>query len=244
MPETEPFYRSYDRMTPGEVAEITPTGTEILGDTVMAVDARYVDHRGVSRTVRSYTDGVTPSIGETVAVLFDRDDPDDVVIAGMRSGPAPWFVSFFLLPFLGSGLWFALGRLGMARRQIRLLERGRLATGTRVAHDQDGVELNDRRETIITYEFTTGDGHIQRCDAHTTRPDELLAGTTAPLLYDPGWPDHATLLRHLPARPEITADDTLVHRANLMKATLACLPPLACVGLVIATAVLTAASWT
>ncbi len=243
VPHSEPLYQRYDRMSPGEVVRVGPTKTEVNGDRVMAVDAVYTDATGTRRTVRSYADAPPPTLGQTVAVLHDSGDVDDVKIAGLRTHPAPWWVAMLVMPFIAGGLWLAFGRLGHSRRAVQLLQRGRLTTATRIAQRASRWSRSDRQESIVTFEFTTADGHVQRCEAQAATLAQAVDGGAEPVLYDPGWPDHATALRHLPGAPALDGSGAVTCTIGPLAAAAAVLLPLACVAAAVALVVRTAISW-
>jgi hypothetical protein len=233
LPLVEWPFDDHDRAAPGEVVAVDETSTEVNDRPVYAVDARFVDHRGRARTVRSYTSS-PPATGARVEVAYDGSDPADAKIDGMRKRRLPWWLGPIVMLFPVVGVVIALRQLRRARRDLRLLGVGRTARGHVVGTRPGKVKINNTPETIVELEYETEHGRRHRFEVHTFRPHALQDDRDELVFYDPRWPDHATTLDHLPGSPTLRADGTL-HATG--SAVVPLLLPLAAAGLALATIV-------
>jgi hypothetical protein len=197
---------SYPHAAPGRVVDVDEDVDE--GSTSYQVEASFVDDDGRRRTVTS-TSGDRSRVGDPVTVDFG---PDDARIHGMADHTVSPAVVAFVAIFLFAVAGLSVRDMIRSLRTIRLLRTGTVARGQLIARETISVSEGPD-ETRLTFELVTDDGTVRRCEARTARPALLEDEPTKPVVYDPRWPDHATLLDHLPGRPRIDADDR-VHVAG------------------------------
>lgn len=231
---------SYDRRAPGVIVRVDDSGASTGNETIYAVDATFTDDRGAVRHVRSYT-SPAPLVDTPVTVRYQYADPEHSVIDGMRTHHFSWWGVLIPLVFVGAGVWILGHGLPESRRALRLMRRGRVADATivEVREESDG----EGSVWIGTFEFTTVDRRTQRCEASTSHETRFVVGTREPVVYDPGWPDHATPFGHLPGSPAISADDVITYRAHPLRLVLVMVLAAATAITTIACAVITLRSW-
>ncbi len=225
IPMSEPYYRSYDRMTPGEVEHVEQTARwMVLGDPIMKVVARYDDGDG-TRTVTSYG-WDSPKIGATVAVLQDSSGASEPCLAGMR--PRPMSVAFLLglLPLAGFGFLLAFSKSLDAYRLMRLVRSGRIRQSIPPA-SPPWME----RGSSVPVEFETTGGDREKCFVPGTELKPLGAGPHR-VIYEPSAPWQARLIALLPGSPTIADDKTV---SITPRTWLSLILPLASVALVTGT---------
>ena len=149
----------------------------------------------------SYATGKQIQPGQRVTIEFPKGDPTNSRIQGMRTkmfGPFAAIAGIF--PIIGLGLIF----FGMIRagKRLRLLRNGQQTTGTLMGKRATSMRVNSRHVYKLTFQFTAADGQNYEAIARSHRP-ENLSEKDEPLLYDPIFPNRATLLAHLPGSPEI-----------------------------------------
>ncbi|MCH7728073.1 MAG: hypothetical protein IH991_16590 [Planctomycetes bacterium] len=112
----------------------------------------------------------------------------------------PFAVIAGIIPIIGLGLLFV--GVTKARTRLHLLRNGQQTTGTLVDKRATAVRVNNRKVYKLTFQFTTADSQTCEVVARSHRPEDL-SDKDEPLLYDPIFPNRATLLAHLPGSPEI-----------------------------------------
>jgi hypothetical protein len=190
--------------TPGFV-----TGSEKLNFMVNKKHVYEVRYRytvgGTQREGTSYITGhgqkAEKKAGAKVTIEYPADNPDRSRIQGGGNAPMPiWCLAVGIAPLIG--LAFLTFGLRDGRRTARLMANGESAVGTFVRKEKTNVTINKRAVYRYFYEFPAADGNIYEATA-STHNAESLAQPKQPLLYDPANAGQATLLSHLPYRPEI-----------------------------------------
>ncbi len=187
----------------GVLVASRPTSWRVNGVPVYAHDYRFPtpDGREWVHTSRRPGDQLAP--GTRVTVEYREGDPSVSRIRGMGGGFMPlWvFPLLCLFPLIGLGLIVPALRTGW--RGNRLLQTGRLATGTLASTRPTGTTINDRMLYELTFDFLAPDGHMYQVKARTTEPERLQDQRQEPLLHDPFNPSYAVMLDSLPGAPEI-----------------------------------------
>lgn len=198
-----------DRSAVGQVLHVEKSDDD--EDPAYVVYAWFDDETGRRRRVRSYSDHAV-EVGQEVTVRYDHASPDHAAIDGQRTHPEPWWSPLALLPFVIAVPVMAASAFRTWRLRLRLLARGIVTRATVV--DRKKHEDGERTSWETTFELETVDRRVVTCAVITDREPPYEVGSAWPLLYDPGWPDHATPLAHLPGAPTITDDDRVIHRAS------------------------------
>ncbi|MEX2187684.1 MAG: DUF3592 domain-containing protein [Pirellulales bacterium] len=156
---------------------------------------------GVERHGESYSTSDNIAVGSRAKIEFPAGNPDRSRIVGGTSSPMPiWCLFVIIFPLVGM-IFFTIG-FRQGRRVGRLLAEGVASVGKLVNQEQTSTRINNRPVVRFHYEFPASDGNIYAATA-STHLVETLADEQQPLLYDPANPGDATLLAHLPCRPQI-----------------------------------------
>jgi flagellar motor switch protein FliG len=111
-----------------------------------------------------------------------------------------WCLFVVLFPLIG--LAFLTFGVRTGRKAARLLADGMPSVGTRIREEATNVRINNRTVMKYFYEFPAEDGNVYEATASTPQAD-TLAAKEQPLLYNPANPGDATLIAHLPYRPQV-----------------------------------------
>ncbi|MEM7415636.1 MAG: DUF3592 domain-containing protein [Gemmatimonadota bacterium] len=186
----------------GEVVESEATNMSVNDVQVYRTDFAYTVGDGVQRTGSSFESGRWREVGATVEVEVLERDPDRARIAGMRGTPGGLGVVFiFVFPFVGGalGLWGFVSGLSV----IRLMREGTLTSAELVGKETTGGRVNNQPVMKLTYVFQDeyGATHNVIAKSHDTarledEPRELI-------LYDPRFPEKATVLDEMGAQPRV-----------------------------------------
>lgn len=156
---------------------------------------------GVERQGVSYATHGNYSTGRRTTIEYPAGNPERSRIQGAASAPMPiWCLFVVIFPLVGM-IFFTVG-FRQGRRVGRLLRDGEASIGTLVGQETTSTRINNRPVVRFHYEFPAADGNIYTATA-STHCVETLAGERQPLLYDPANPGEATLLAHLPSKPEV-----------------------------------------
>jgi hypothetical protein len=205
-PSAPLFGPAYDRQADGQVTEIGDSNTEILNRKVIAIDATFRDAGGAEHHVRSYQTGSPPAVGARVVVHYQSADPERAVIDGMRTHALPWWLRPALYVFtVAAAAIYPMFGLRERRRALRLLARGAYTTGKVLTVESRGS--GEDRTWHARIELTTAGQHVEQIVIRSPKEGELTVGTLEPLVYDPALPSGAKLLRLLPGKPVIEADE-------------------------------------
>lgn len=204
---------SYDGVAHAFVISVEETDE---GDSdQQTVAAHFVDDQGTGHVVRSYTTH-PPQVGAEVDVRYQRARPEHAVIAGHRSHP---WSAWEILILTGFGLFGLVvvvpGRT--KRLALRLLARGVITQGRITGVKKHEPEGDEGPSWTVTYELTTADRVGLRRELEMETKPRYEVGETWPVLYDPGWPDHATLFAHLDGQPRIADDGTIAYHRSSWK---------------------------
>ena len=177
---------------------------------------------GTLMTGTSYSTGERASVGDTVPIEYDRDNPVRSRIEGMRRatfGPGVAFVGFF--PLIGLAMLIPATISGMKRNQ--LLRDVMFATGKLIAKRETNMRVNRRPVYELCFEFTSRDGRRCEAKARTSNTERLEDEAQEALLYDPNDPSRVFVLDEAPARPELDLNGEL--RGHPVRAFIFLLPP-------------------
>lgn len=152
----------------------------------------------------SYSVGRESLLGMQVTIEYRAGNPARSRIEGCRSAPfGPGVMFVLLFPAIG-GCLIMVGSRG-ARRTLRLLVHGKQAVGTLKSKEPTNVEVNKKTVYKLTFEFQDEQGATYDVVAKTHNTARLEDDPREPLLYDPAYPQSASLLDHLPGSPKIDA---------------------------------------
>jgi hypothetical protein len=156
---------------------------------------------------KSFSTGVDYQAGRSVTIEHPTGTPERSRIEGTRNAPMPiWCVFVAIFPLVGL-LFFTYG-FRHGRKVCRLLAVGESSMATLVNQEPTNTTINKRRVIRFHYEFPAADHNIYAATA-STHHVETLANEQQPLLYDPANPGDATLIAHLPNKPEIDENGQL-----------------------------------
>jgi hypothetical protein len=171
----------------------------------------------------SYATGTCLGAHTEVTVEYPAGQPRISRIAGMRRaifGPSIAFVLIF--PVVGLGLVGA--SLWRGRRELRLLEHGKLAMGTLLGVDATNVSVNDRRVMKVRLAIVTESGARQEVQVRTTNPEVLEDEPQERILFDPASPSRAVAWDLLPKGTSVDSAGQ-IEPSHPFKALLLLLPP-------------------
>lgn len=158
----------------------------------------------------SYSVGKKKNRGQKVTIEFPPGRPGRSRIQGMRTAAFSSFVLFVVI-FPVVGVCFLVPGFVFGRRTAKLLKVGEYTTGKLIETKGTGTEINNRRVYQLTFEFQTQSGETRTAVAKTHETHTLEDDEHEPLLYDPIHPDRATMLDHLPGRPEFDSEGQIRH---------------------------------
>lgn len=157
--------------------------------------------RGVEREGVSYSTSGSHTVGRDATIEYPAGNPDRSRIKGGTTAPMPiWCLFVVIFPAVGM-IFFTIG-FRHGRKVGRLLADGVASLGKLVDQETTATKINNRPVIKFHYEFPAADGNIYAATA-STHLTETLADPQQPLLYDPANPGDATLLAHLPCRPQV-----------------------------------------
>jgi len=187
---------------------------------------------GESRSGVSYAVGFCRAEGQAVVVEYPAGHPETSRVAGMRTsmwGPGVAFVAIF--PVVGLALLAFSLREG--RRQLRLVEAGRLALGTLVSREATRTRVNNRRVMKYRFVIETGAGMREDVTLRTHRLEPVEDGARELIVYDPEDASRAAAWRLLTSTPRIDMAGQL-EPPGAFPTLLLLLPPLAALGAIAA----------
>jgi hypothetical protein len=222
---------------PLETVEGTSTGCEDTGAseggtkhrraTPIYVNRYTFEAGGRTREGASYSPGACMPEGHAVVVQHPAGRPEVSRIAGMRRAIfGPWVAFLAIFPLVGLvlvGLSLAHGR-----RQLRLLEQGRLGLGKLVSIEATNVSVNRRKVMKLRFELTSDAGTRHDVIIKTSLPGRLEDEPQERILYDPATPERAFAWDLLDPSPRLDPSGHL-ESPGLLGAALVLLPPLAAI---------------
>jgi hypothetical protein len=157
--------------------------------------------REATSYITAHSEKAKKKAGAKVTIEYPAGNPERSRIQGGGNAPMPiWCLFVGIFPLIG--LAFLTFGLRDGRRTARLMANGESAVGTFVRKEETNVRINKRNVYRYIYEFPAADGNVYEATA-STHNTELLAANEQPLLYDPANAANATLVAHLPYRPEV-----------------------------------------
>ena len=187
---------------------------------------------GETRSGVSYAVGVCREQGEAVVVEYPAGHPETSRIAGMRTslwGPGVAFVAIF--PVVGLVLLAFSLREG--RRQLHLVESGRLALGTLTSREATRTKVNNRRVMKYRFLIETGAGMREEVTIRTHRLEPVEDGARELVVYDPEDASRAAAWRLLTSVPRIDMAGQL-EAPGAFVTLLLLLPPAAALAAILA----------
>lgn len=178
------------------------------------------EFEGTSYKGQSYKVGRGPGAGTKVTIEFPEGRPERSRIKGMRTAAFPIVVLFvFIFPIVG--LCFMICGFLFGWKTAKLLRIGEFGYGKLIDKKATGTEINSQRVYKFTFEFQTEAGETKQAIAKTHQTQKLEDNEWEPLLYDPVYPEKATLLDHLPGEPQVSYDGQIATNSSTQ--TLLCL---------------------
>jgi hypothetical protein len=150
----------------------------------------------------SYASRRQLSPGSDVKIEYVVERENISRIEGMRRAAMPPWVAVLAI-FPAVGLAFLIFGVSRGIRQRRLLARGRIAAGKKVAKRGTDVTINGRKVYELTFEFKDDHGATHQTRVKTHRPRALEDDAEETLLYDPVNPSRAVLMDSLPCRARL-----------------------------------------
>jgi hypothetical protein len=172
----------------------------------------------------SYIAGRCIRAGAPVAVEHPAGRPELSRVAGMRRdefGPEVGFAAIF--PVVG--LFLVGASLRKGRRQLRLLERGKLGLGTLLSAEPTNTRINERTVMKMRFALVTEVGARHEIVVRTHLPEKVQDEARERILYDPARPEDALAWDLLTSVPALDAAGGLEAKSVLGTA-LVLLPPL------------------
>lgn len=177
----------------------------------------------------SYTLGKKKDVGATVTVEFPVGKPTRSRIQGMRTAAmSSWVLLVLIFPLVGGGL--AISGFLHGRHVCKLLRIGEFTQGRLINKEPTNTRVNKQTVFKLTFEFQDESGQTRQAIAKTHETSRLEDDELEPLLYDPMFPEKATLLDHLAGRPEIDSEGNIKNSAYPMNFLCLVVPALSIVG--------------
>jgi hypothetical protein len=185
---------------PGVVTSVETLDFEVNDRKVRKVGYKFTVG-GDERQGESYSTAGNHAVGGKVTIEFPAGNPDRSRIEDGMGAPMPiWCAFVVIFPVIGM-IFFTVG-FRRGRQAGRLLAEGEPSVGKLIDQETTQTRINDRPVVKFHYEFPAADGNIYAATASTHRV-ETLANEQQPLLYNPANPGDATLLAHLPFKPDV-----------------------------------------
>lgn len=179
---------------PGVITELIPVSSDDGGQTWKPS----VRFRGLDGVDYAYTESFSQNpapyaVGETVQVLYLRDDPDDARIDSFSS----LWAAQVILGVLGTVFTAVGGGIILAQRMARRRKAWMEAYGTAVQTEFQRVELNESLEVNGRHPWrivsqwlnpATGKLHVFNSENLWFDPTKFVAGKHVTVLYDPADP--------------------------------------------------------
>ena len=168
---------SGDASADGEVTRVEETGVRINESLVYEVHYRWTGPDGRPRSGVSFGRGAGSwKEGREVTVAYEKGEPDESTIAGMRRRVNPWWVAAIVGVFPLVGLALAIPAFFVGGRSIRLLRDGKLASGVYTQREQTAVRINNQTVYKYHFDFVTDDGQTYTAIAKSHTGEGLMDG--------------------------------------------------------------------
>lgn len=166
--------------------------------------------------------------GQAMMVEFVPGQPEKSRVRGMRRAMfGPGAALTLVFPVVGLGM--VMAALVRARRQLRLLVHGEVATGRLVNEEATSLQVDKRPVLKLTFEFTDWRGEPRHAVVRTHQVERLKDEPYERLFYDPQDPARAVLLDALPGGVSFGPDGEL-QPAGWWRGVLVLLPPALALG--------------
>ncbi|MEJ7807086.1 MAG: DUF3592 domain-containing protein [Telluria sp.] len=208
------YFRDNDPVTTGvliEKSQSSATVTSRRGGGYYLYQYRYTYQVGTaSYHGTSYAKENDWKSGAPLTVAYVPNKPELSRIKGMTSAP---------IVVAGLGLGIAAGAMAMigfvsacfgvfwARKYIRLVRNGLLATGVVTGKIATNTTTNGKRDYKIHFQFTHQDGRTCTATVTTNEIEQLEEGRDEKVLYLPSKPSNAVLVDTLPLKVRTLVPD-------------------------------------
>ncbi|MBC7862559.1 MAG: DUF3592 domain-containing protein [Bacteroidia bacterium] len=138
--------------------------------------------------------------GDSVKVLYDKNDPEVCMIKGSKPRISPEFVLPFLFVFLVA--CFALLAIGFleGRKNLFLIRKGIFTYGKITQKETLSGQLSKKQIYKIHFEFLSHEGKMQNAFIKSHRYTWSDNENSEPILFDKKYPANAILFNALPKR--------------------------------------------
>lgn len=184
------------------------------------------DVKGESYSGSSYSSGFSGVQGQSVVVEYPISYPDQSRIVGLRGGVIHWGIGWGTLTTLPLGLVLLFFGLRKGLRTALLLQQGVLTKGRLINQRATGTRINNQPVIEYTFEFAARDGRKYQVSEKTHQGAHLTDEAEEALLYDPDFPEKATLTDNLPGRPKV--DPAGNFQGSGVGGFTALIPPIVC----------------
>lgn len=194
--------RTFDGHATGTVQSIVSSGGE---DPDLEAHFVFRDAAGREHTNHSLIGSGDVEVNGHYDVAYVSREPDyaELRVAGLRSRYSSLGFDLFMIgAFALVGLLVCVADALAARRDLRLLRRGRETTAVLV--DKRSEEIGDGVVTMLTFEYEAN-GKVERFQFQPGGSTARLEDDRdEPIVYDPKSPSRFTPLDDLPGHPEIS----------------------------------------
>lgn len=154
----------------------------------------------------SFSTGRLYDQGDEALISYLPDRPEVAILQHTRRSDFPWWVALLVGIFPFSGAVMLIGGTWHGWRQVRLLERGRLATARGITSAPTNTRINGQPLLKYTYEFQAEDGQVYQGASNSLPRVQLGDEAREPVLYLPQRPQNSMLLDAVPLRYALTTN--------------------------------------
>jgi len=170
-------------------------------------------YKGVTHQNISYSKGNRLSVGQSISIKINPDNPSKSIAEGLRTQPFSGFTLLFILPFPLVGLMMILINVKRNLKARNLLLFGEVTRGILKEKRPTGssITINNRRYPIYHYIFEfeyMGKTH----NAHGKTHKGWLVEDEAQekILFNPVSPEESVIYDAVPAMPKVDAQGNMV----------------------------------
>jgi Protein of unknown function (DUF3592) len=199
----EYFYLNYNTLTvSGKVLNVEATSMEVNDRDVYSIEYEFYAPDGRKYGGTSYTTYQIPNPGTEVDIEYANQKPHISRIKGLTRSAMPiWVLFVAIFPLIGFAL--AIPSLISGWKSIRLLQYGQLTFGKLLRTEPTNVLINDQPVIKYIFQYQNDLGQTFETSARTHEGYLLQDDTQEKLFYNPSRPEQASLVDHLPGRPQV-----------------------------------------
>jgi len=188
-----------DPVAVGIITETMETNATVGEEMVYGYKYQYELPDGSIHYGTGYSTGNTKDNGDEVNILYKQIDPEKSKVVDLRNSLFGKEIGIFILVLQGTGLLILILSILKVRPQIHILKVGVLANGKLLNREATNVKINKQTVYEMTFEFTASNLKTYQAVVRSFEDDRLRDEPYEKLVYDPGNPEKAVLLDHLPA---------------------------------------------